>query len=338
MNILLTSVGRRSYLVEYFREALAGAGLVHASNSEFTLAMQAADRCAITPLIYDEGYVPFLVDYAVKNGITAIISMLDIDLLVLAQHEAKFTEAGIRLILAPYETVKICNDKWTTFQFLRANGFATPETFLDLDAAKESLRSGALKYPVVIKPRWGMGSIGLFFADDEAELDVLYRKSRRTAFATYLRYESNQTPEHAIVIQERMKGQEHGLDVINDLGGNYVTTLAKAKLVMRAGETDVGRTVAGAGFAETGRRLSALLHHQAILSVDCFLDGDRIMVGELNCRISGHYPLSHLAGVNLPLQIIKWLKGEPTDHALFQFQTGLTIAKDLKPCLLKGGQ
>ena len=37
MNILLTSAGRRTYLVDYFKEALCMAGLtglVHAANSE----------------------------------------------------------------------------------------------------------------------------------------------------------------------------------------------------------------------------------------------------------------------------------------------------------------
>lgn len=335
MNILLTSVGRRSYLVEYFRVALAGSGQVHASNSEVTVATKAADRSVVTPLIYDANYIPFLIDYAVGNKISAIISLLDIDLLVLARHADKFSAAGVRLILAPYETVRISNDKWMTFQFLRSNGISTPETFLDLDAAKAALESGTLNYPVVIKPRWGMGSIGLFFAENETELEVLYQKSRRAAFETYLRYESNQTPEQAIIIQERMRGQEYGLDVINDLGGGYVTTLAKAKLVMRAGETDVGLTVDNKPFEAVGRRLGELLRHQAIMSVDCFYAGEQVYVGELNCRISGHYPLSHLAGVNLPLQMIRWLRGEGTDLGLFQFRSGLTIAKDLRPCVLK---
>ncbi len=47
MNILLTSAGRRTYLVEYFKEALhmAGeAGMVHAANSKVSPAFFAADR------------------------------------------------------------------------------------------------------------------------------------------------------------------------------------------------------------------------------------------------------------------------------------------------------
>ena len=49
MNVLLTSAGRRSYLAEYFKEALAMAGrggLVHAANSQPGPAFPAADRQA----------------------------------------------------------------------------------------------------------------------------------------------------------------------------------------------------------------------------------------------------------------------------------------------------
>ena len=43
MNILLTSVGRRSYLVKYFKEAVGENGEVHVSNSN-----------TITPALYTQ--------------------------------------------------------------------------------------------------------------------------------------------------------------------------------------------------------------------------------------------------------------------------------------------
>ena len=54
MNILLTSAGRRTYLVNYFKEALRMAGftgLVHAANSESSPAFFAADRQVIKGVI-----------------------------------------------------------------------------------------------------------------------------------------------------------------------------------------------------------------------------------------------------------------------------------------------
>ena len=47
MNILLTSAGRRTYLVEYFKEALQMAGVegqVHTANSQECPAFYAADQ------------------------------------------------------------------------------------------------------------------------------------------------------------------------------------------------------------------------------------------------------------------------------------------------------
>ena len=73
MNILLTSIGRRSYLVKYFKEALKGNGEVHVSNSNaITPAFIYADKSTVTPLIYENEYIPFLLNYCVKNNIPVI--------------------------------------------------------------------------------------------------------------------------------------------------------------------------------------------------------------------------------------------------------------------------
>ena len=60
MNILLTSAGRRTYLVRYFKEAQTDGSLVFAANSTMSPALMEADGHVLTPLIYEEGYVDFL--------------------------------------------------------------------------------------------------------------------------------------------------------------------------------------------------------------------------------------------------------------------------------------
>lgn len=58
MNILLTSVGRRSYLVKYFKDALGTSGEIHVSNSSaITPAFIYADNITVTPLIYENEYI-----------------------------------------------------------------------------------------------------------------------------------------------------------------------------------------------------------------------------------------------------------------------------------------
>ena len=80
---------------------------------------------------------------------------------------------------------------------------------------------------MILKPRWGMGSIGIYKADNNEELEVFYKKLSREIFNTYLKYESSVDIEQSILIQEMIIGQEYGLDIINDLHGNYQNTIVK---------------------------------------------------------------------------------------------------------------
>ena len=81
MNILLTCAGRRSYLVDYFKEALASNGEVHVANSIADApAMLAADHKFVTESIYESNYVENLIDYCLTHEIKMIVSLLDLEL------------------------------------------------------------------------------------------------------------------------------------------------------------------------------------------------------------------------------------------------------------------
>ena len=112
MNILLTSAGRRTYMVDYFKEALNGSGKVFASNSILTHTLLKADNYVITPNIYNIEYIDFLLSFCKENGINAIISLFDIDLPILAKNRSKFEAQNISLVVSNFEATTICNDKW----------------------------------------------------------------------------------------------------------------------------------------------------------------------------------------------------------------------------------
>src|SRR5699024_421276 len=101
MNVMLTSVGRRAYMVKYFKEVLGNTGKVYVSNSDDkSIAFKYADEKVITPLIYDDNYIPFLLNYCKKNSIDILISLFDIDLLILAKHKKQFEEIGTKVIVS----------------------------------------------------------------------------------------------------------------------------------------------------------------------------------------------------------------------------------------------
>lgn len=317
MNILLTSAGRRGYLVEFFKEALAGKGLVHAGNSSpVSPAFYYADRQVVTPLIYDDNYIPFLKDYCRDNDISVIVSLFDVDLMILAQHREEFAKEGVTVVVSAPDVIDVCNDKWKTYEFCMSNNFNAPKTYKSLAEVKKALALSEVSYPIMVKPRWGMGSIAVFEADNDAELEVFADKVKRDIFKSYLKYESAMDEESCVLFQEKMKGQEYGLDVIHDLSGEHKLTVVRKKLAMRSGETDCAAVVHEDVVENLGTRLGAVLGHIGNLDMDVFVVGGEPYVLELNARFGGGYPFSHFAGVNLPKAIVKWASGEDADDEL----------------------
>lgn len=330
MNILFTSVGRRSYLLQYFKTALNGKGEIHAANSSaLSPAFLIADHTVVTPLIYDENYIPFLLDYCRKNSIDILISLFDIDLPILSRNKQKFQEIGTQVIVSDPDVIDICNDKWNTFQVLTQNHFSVPKTYISLDSALQALEQKEISYPVIVKPRWGMGSISVCEADNKEELMVFYKKVRRNIRKTYLKYESEEHIDQSVIIQEKLDGQEYGLDVINDLQKNYQNTSVKKKLAMRSGETDCAVTVDDPNLKELGKRLSQTMGHIANLDADVFKVGNTYYILEMNARFGGGYPFSHMAGVNLPAAILAWAEKKPVNADMLKEEPDVLCQKDI---------
>lgn len=335
-NILLSCVGRRAYMISYFKEALHGDGKVFATNSELTYALFQADGYAIAPLIYDDSYIDFLLGYCIENHIGAVVSLFDIDLPVLAKNKVRFEENGIKLIISNYEAIQICNDKWLMNNFLQRINIKTPSTFIDEAQAIIAIESGYLSFPFVIKPRWGMGSLGVYEIDNIDEFRVLFLKLKKEIFSSYLKYESCADCDHCIIIQEKIFGQEYGIQILNDLNEQYVTTMVIKKLAMRAGETDIAITVGNSCFEPTAITVSQNLRHNSILDVDSIVnDAGDIIILDMNCRFGGQYPFTHMAGANVPRQIIEWLMDNETSSSFFSIKKDCLICKNIVPGIFK---
>ena len=329
MNVLLTSVGRRAYMVKYFKEALQGKGRVFVSNSDDkTVAFYYADQSVISPLIYDEAYIPFLLDYCQTNRIDVLISLFDIDLMVLAKHKEAFAAIGTRVIVSDPGVIEVCNDKWKTYQYLKERGFHVPKTYLTLSKVMLALECGELQYPIVVKPRFGCGSIALSIAEDEMGLLYYYSRNTRAVSRTYLKYESAAEDEK-IIYQECLNGQEYGVDLINDLNGTPRSVIAKKKIAMRAGETDIAELVDEPALAAEAKRLAALTGHIANMDTDWFMVNGVPYILEMNARFGGGYPFSHMGGCNLPQAIVNWCRGEDVSFESLSAEAGTVGFKEL---------
>lgn len=332
MNLLFTSSGRRAYLLRYFKNVMKENGSIHACNSSDLVSSRlVADFFIKSPSIYSQDYIDFLLNYCLQNEIDALIPLFDIDVPVIAQNKSKFKKIGVVPIVPEKEIAELCNDKFRSATFFEKNKVGYPKCFIDLNLAKAAILSGEFNFPCIVKPRWGMGSIGVYKAESIEDLEFFYNYCHRKVHQSYLRYESARDSQNSVLIQEFIVGTEYGLDLINDLNGNYQTVFIKEKVAMRSGETDISITRDNPEVKEFGRQLSSILKHPGIVDVDIVKNSNGIYVIDLNARFGGGYPFSHLAGANIPKAIICWLENKFPPEDCFNIKFNVTGIKDIFP-------
>ena len=329
MNILLSSVEQKTYMIQYFKYALNGSGKVFASNSVMTYSLTQTDGFLITPQTYDNSYVNALTGFCQANEIKYIIPLSDMDLLILAKNKEKLQDNDIFVVVSGESAIEICNDKWQTYLFLSSLGLPQPKTYINLESARQEIKSGRLNFPLFIKPRWGTEYMGVVQVDTMNELNVFYQRILHDMFQSYLRDISQKNKSESIIIQEKVEGDEYSLDILHDLKGNYITAIAKQKLAMRGSETDIAQVTDNKPFENTLKIISSNLQSVAAIDADCFItkSGD-VVVLEINGRIGNQYSFAHLAGVNFPKQIIEWLKGAPTSADYISAELGIKGCKE----------
>ena len=329
MNVMLTSVGRRAYMVKYFKKVLGNEGKVYVCNSDDkSIAFKYADEKVISPLIYDKNYIPFLLEYCKENAVDVVISLFDIDLLILARHKKEFEKIGTKVIVSDPQIVEVCNDKWKTYNFLKDNEISTPRSFLNMREVIEKIEVGELNYPIIVKPRYGCGSISVAIAYDEDDLRYLTKKANKDIVHSYLKYESSVT-EEKIIYQECLEGQEYGADIINDLHGVTQNVIVRKKIAMRSGETDIAQLVDEPIIKDILFKLGKLTKHIANMDCDVFLVNGVPYVLEMNARFGGGYPFSHMGGCDLPKAIVKWAEGKSVNKSVISAKIGITGYKEI---------
>lgn len=317
MNILITSVGRRGYLVKYFKQALKDKGKIFATDcSKCAPALYDADNYFIVPKVLDENYSDEIIDICKKNNISGVISTNDIELPVLAENKNKFLKEEINAIVSNQKVIDICYDKYKTFLFLKENNFLTPRTFISILGAKKALEAGDVRFPLLIKPRKGSASVGIQKVESEQELQNVFSSARD-------------------IIQEYVIGDEYGVDFFNNAEKIPVAIFAKKKLVMRSGETDKAISVYDKNLIKLIERLAIKMGPYGPMDADLFKRGDDYLIMEINPRFGGGYPLSHALGANFPNMVVSLINKDKLKPSYREYPNNVLMMKQYEIIIKK---
>lgn len=319
LNILFTCAGRKVSLIESFRRALGELGfegsIVGTDASPLSAALQVCDYRYLVPPVSDPAYIPTLLEICREHEIGLLVPLIDVDLLLLAQHRDAFAAIGTSPLISALSAVQICGDKRSTARFFEEHNIPTIHTL-----SQEELVAGKAGYPLFIKPARGSGSINSFKVSSAEEL------------AFFLRYISEP------MVQTFARGQEYTVDALVALDGRVINAVPRRRIEVRAGEISKGTTVKDWYIIRETVALLEKLDLVGPITVQCFAEGDRVQFTEINPRVGGGLPLTIAAGADYPAQIIRMVSGETVepcigdfldDYYMFRYEEGVYVAGDV---------
>ncbi len=297
ITILISSVGRRSQLVECFREAIADLGISGRilgidTSPQTAPAAHLVDACYAVRPCTQAGFVDEVLSICHHQGVSLIVPTIDPELPVYAQHRQRFKHQGIVVAVSEPETIRIAGDKVETHQWLSSHGFPVPRQASLSDALRNPQ---GWTYPVIVKPRRGSASKG-----------IRKLQSLRELLAC-------ETAEDDLVVQEFAPGQEYTVNLFVQ-NGHCVCAVPHLRLETRGGEVSKGITVRDRPLIEIASDLAEKLPGaRDALNVQCFVDsGGAIRIIEINARFGGGFPLANRAGARFPRWILESILDRPS--------------------------
>ncbi len=311
MNILMLSVGTRNKIVQYFKRGFAEQGRVIVTDmNELAPAVYEADKFYKVPRITDPGYIDLILDICKKEKVSAVLSLIDPELSLLAENKPKFDDLGITIIGSSYELCEIALDKMLMYQWLKDRGYKCARSYTDKDAFYRDLDAGKVAFPVFVKPVKGSASIAINKVHDKETIEQLFSHNDN------------------LMIQEFLKGQEIGADCYIDMiSGELVSVFTKKKLLMRAGETDKAVSFKDEKLFDLIKKFVKDSGWLGQIDIDIFdVNGD-YYISEVNPRFGGGYPHAYECGCDHIKLILNNLQGITNPVNIGAYDEGVYMMK-----------
>lgn len=310
-NILILSAGTRNKVVQYFKKALSGKGLVIATDcSNLAPAIYDADKYYIVPRMTDDGYLDVILDICKNEKITGVLSLIDPELSLLSENVEKFESVGTRVIGSSYELCERSLDKYEMYKWLVENSYKCAKSYMDKGEFFADLNNETAKFPVFVKPARGSASISISKVTDRETVDLLFAH------------------EDGLMIQEFLDGQEIGADVYIDMiTGEVVSIFTKKKIKMRAGETDKAVSFKDEKLFELIKEFVIRAGYRGQIDIDIFDINGEYYISEVNPRFGGGYPHAYESGSDHMSLIVNNLEGKANKNVIGNYRENTYMMK-----------
>ncbi len=263
MNFLIEATGSLTsgYLINAIKQA--GHKVIGSDISDFNHAKILCDDFIIMPKSTDKNLWSKTINLLKRFKIDIVIPSFDESLLDWSKVKNDLRVQDIHVIISDYNTIKICQDKWETYEFFKYLKIPTPKTSLQDEFE-------------IIKPRLGRGGKGIFTNDYKKKFSM-----------------------EGMISQEKIYGLEYTVDVFFLIDGRPLYIVPRKRIDVYDGKSTKGIVIKNSRIEKLIIKMSKELKFIGPINFQLFeTENNELFFIEINPRIAGGMALGFEATEN----------------------------------------
>ena len=269
---------------------------VHAGDSNLdSSGLYLADSFSILPSAEkEEEFINEIKRIVIEKKIDVIFPNVDEELKIFSKYKE---EIPCKVIISPYKTIEICQNKLQSVEFLKEI-VPIPHTNRLIE-----------NFPLIVRPIVSRGSRNVFKVNNERERDFFweYLKNR----------------DLVPMIQEFLPGVEYTIDVLFDLDGNFVVGAPRKRVATKGGASLIGETEKNEILINYVKEISKKMKFIGPINFQFKEDREGVLKFlEINPRFSGGLTITYKNGLNIPELILKISRGDKINEQELNYKEG----------------
>jgi carbamoyl-phosphate synthase large subunit len=156
-------------MIRSLRRSTLDPYIIAADPNPASAGLYWADAAYLVPTAHDRHYAEAVRSLLQRDRPDAVLIGTDVELAVFAEHRTAWEEEfGTHILVSSPQVIRIADDKWLTYRWLRHNGFPYPASSLP-DGVEALIET--VGFPLVVKPRIGARSVGVQVVENRAQLE-----------------------------------------------------------------------------------------------------------------------------------------------------------------------
>lgn len=262
---------------------------------------------------YDSKWIAIIKEYIQDHDIDVLMPV-EIENIQLIGLSDQLDANLVKYLVPPSQSFETTLDKWEFFKFLKKNGIPTPESYEDAEAVENSVDESS--YPLLMKPKTGMGGFGITKQHNLKEVQKAFSENKY------------------YMAQELINGYDIDMSVLCEGGKILAYTIQKGYVFSSA----IYSAALGVKFRyeeaifKQVKQLMESLEWSGFAHADLRFDeaDGMFKILEVNPRAWGSIEASKSVGINFPYLYILSCLGEQYEMPKYKFESCCTNVGLLK--------